>query len=125
MFRIESKAIRTVLRWQIVGTAIVTLLGALTLGLRGAISVALGGAIGIAAALAFDFAARRGRKTGMVDATRVVFNALRAEAIKISVMVLLVWLVFVVYKDVAKLPFIGAFIASMLVLSMAFFASDE
>ena len=125
MFRVHSKAIRTVLRWQIVGTVLAAALGALLLGPNGAIALALGGGIGIVAAVAFDFAAGRGRNSVAMDANTIVFRALRAEAVKIGVMILLLWLVFAIYKDVAKVPLIAAFIASMLVLSMAFFVRDE
>jgi len=125
VFRVHSKAIRTVLRWQIVGTVLAAALGALLLGPNGAIALALGGGIGIVAAVAFDFAAGRGRNSVAMDANTIVFRALRAEAVKIGVMILLLWLVFAIYKDVAKVPLIAAFIASMLVLSMAFFVRDE
>jgi F0F1-type ATP synthase assembly protein I len=124
VYRIHSKAIRTVLRWQLAGTALAAVIGAWTMGLHGAMSLALGGGIGVVAGLAFDFTAARGRKNAM-HASDVVFRALRAEGVKIGVMLLLAVLVLVLYKDVVKLPFIAAFIASMLALSMAFFANDE
>lgn len=112
------------MRWQIAAILIAAMLGALTVGFHGALSTALGGGIGVVAALVFDYAASRG-KNAAVDATGIVFKALRAEGAKIGVMIGLLWLVFAIYKDVAKLPFIAAFIVSALMLSMAFFVRDE
>jgi F0F1-type ATP synthase assembly protein I len=123
VLRVQSKAIRTVLRWQVAGTLLATTLGAFTLGFHGAVSLALGGGIGVVAALAFDFTASRGRK--VQDAGTVVFHALRAEMVKIGVMVLLLWLVLALYDKAVKLPLIAAFIASMLALSMAFFVRED
>jgi F0F1-type ATP synthase assembly protein I len=124
VYRVHSKAIRKVLGWQVAGTLVAAAIGAWTLGFHGAMSLALGGGIGVVAGLVFDFVAARGRTTAM-HAGDVVFKALRAELAKIGVMLLLAVLVLVFYKDVAKLPFIAAFIVSMLALSMAFFAGDE
>jgi ATP synthase protein I len=49
---------------------------------------------------------------------------LRAEAAKIGLAVILLWLVLAVYKDVVLIVFIGSFILSLLVFSMAFFVRD-
>jgi hypothetical protein len=61
---------------------------------------------------------------GMQSADRAVVTALRAEAIKIGLAVLLLWLVLALYKDVVLIVFIGSFIFSILVFSMAFFVRD-
>lgn len=124
MLRIQSKAIRTILRWQIIGTVIAAAGGAAAFGFDCAMSIALGGGIGIVAALAFDFASGR-RDRNSLDASAVVFRALRAEAVKIGVMLVSVLAVLFIYKEVMKLPFIAAFIVSMLSLSAAFFVREE
>lgn len=110
--------------WQLVGTAFAAILGAMTLGFHGAMSLALGGGVGVVAALAFDFAAARGQGVA-TDPGAAVYRALRAEAIKIGVMVALCWLVLAVYKDVAKVWFISAFMVSTLALSAAFLVREN
>ncbi len=121
MFRILSKPIRTVLRWQVATTATVALLAGYLAGIHGAISAALGGAVSILSGLAFAAAASLS-KTKTVEATLI--GALRAEAAKIGVIVVLLWLVFVVYKDIVAAAFIGTFAVTVIIFSMAFFVRD-
>jgi ATP synthase protein I len=52
-------------------------------------------------------------------------TALRAEAVKISVIVLLLWLVFKVYENVNAIAFIGMFILTVIMHSMALFVSEK
>jgi ATP synthase protein I len=52
-------------------------------------------------------------------------TALRAEAAKIMVAVLLLWLVFATYKQVVAVGFIGSFAVSILLFGMAFFVREE
>lgn len=121
MFRILSKPIRTVLRWQVATTALAALLAGYLAGIHGAISAALGGAVSILSGLAFAAAASLS-KTKTVEATLV--GALRAEAAKIGVIVVLLWLVFGVYKDIVAAAFIGTFAVTVIIFSMAFFVRD-
>ncbi len=51
--------------------------------------------------------------------------ALRAEAAKVAVIVLLLWLVFATYREMVVLAFIAAFILSILLSAMAFAIPDE
>lgn len=52
-------------------------------------------------------------------------TALRAEAVKITLIVLLLWLVFKFYVNVNALAFVGTFILTVIVYSMALFISDK
>ena len=72
--------------------------------------------IGIAAALGFAAVASLG---GASDAGTALLSVLRAEAVKIALIVVLLWLVLTNYKDVAIVWFIGSFLASALILSFA------
>ena len=121
MLRIQSKPVRTVLVWQVVVTALLAAIASLLAGFHGAASAILGGAVGVAAGLAFALVMQSGV---MQSADRTVVTALRAEAIKIGLAVLLLWLVLALYKDVVLIVFIGSFIFSILVFSMAFFVRD-
>ena len=50
--------------------------------------------------------------------------ALRAEGVKVGVVVVLLWLVLATYGNVVVLAFIGSFIVSVFVFSMAFFVRE-
>ena len=81
----------------------------------------LGGLVSVTAGLAFALVMQSGRAQ---SADGTVIAALRAEATKIGVAVILLWLVLAVYRDVVPVVFIGSFIVSILVFSMAFFVRD-
>ena len=51
--------------------------------------------------------------------------ALRAEAAKVAVMVLLLWLVFAAYQSMVVLVFLGAFVVSVLLSGLAFAVSGD
>jgi ATP synthase protein I len=121
MLRIQSRPVRTVLVWQVVVTGLLAVIAGLFAGIHGAVSAALGGSVSIAAGLAFAMV-MQSSNTQSADGTIVA--ALRAEAIKIGLATILLWLVLALYKDVVLIVFIGAFIFSILVFSMAFFVRD-
>jgi len=121
MLRIQSKPIKIVLLWQIAVTSLLAVFAGWLSGTHGAVSAALGGLVSIAAGLAFALIMQ---SSNMQSATGTVVSALRAEAVKIGLAVILLWLVLAVYKDVVLIVFIGSFILSLLVFSMAFFVRD-
>jgi len=84
------KPIRTVLRWQLIATAALTLAGGVLAGVDGAVSAALGGAVSICAGWVSAVVAARGKAQ---SAGEVLFGALRAEAVKIGLIVILLGLV--------------------------------
>ena len=121
MLRIQSKPVRTVLVWQVVVTVLLAVIAGLLGGIHGAASAALGGAVSVVAGLAFAMIMQSSK---MQSADGTIVAALRAEATKIGLAVILLWLVLALYKDVVLIVFIGSFILSMLVFSMAFFVRD-
>ncbi len=121
MLRIQSKPVRTVLIWQVVVTVFLAIIAGLLAGTHGAASAALGGSVSVAAGLAFTMVMQ---SSNMQSADATIVAALRAEAIKIGLAVILLWLVLALYKDVVLIVFIGSFIFSILVFSMAFFVRD-
>jgi ATP synthase protein I len=121
MPRIQSKPVRTVLIWQVVVTVLLTVIAGLLAGFHGAASAALGGSVSVASGLAFAMIMQ---SSNMQSADGTIVAALRAEAIKIGLAVILLWLVLALYKDVVLIVFIGSFIFSILVFSMAFFVRD-
>lgn len=121
MLRIRSKPVRRVLVWQVVATVLMAVVAGLLTGIHGAASAALGGTVSVAAGLAFAMVMQ---SSNMQSADGTIVAALRAEATKIGLAVILLWLVLALYKDVVLIVFIGSFIVSILVFSMAFFIRD-
>ena len=116
-----SKPIRTVLLWQIVATAILTGAGALLADAHGAISAMAGGLVSIIAGLVSALVSALGKAR---SAGGVLVGALRAEAVKIGLALVLLWLVLMNYGEVVVAAFLGAFVVTMLIFSMAFFVRD-
>ena len=121
MLRALSKPIRVVLRWQIGTTAALTLAAGLLAGKHGAISAATGGLVSIIAGLVSAYVASWSRAK---SAGGVLAGALRAEAVKVGLAILLVWLVLTLYAEAVVLAFLGSFVAAMVVFSMAFFVRE-
>jgi ATP synthase protein I len=115
------KPILAVLKWQIAATLAATLAAALAVGQHGAASAAAGGAVSIAAGIAAALVASLGRGN---SAGGVLAGALRAEAVKIGLALVLLWLVLSNYPQVAVGVLIGTFVVTMLIFSMAFFVRD-
>jgi len=115
------RPIRTVLWWQAAATAALTLAGGLLAGVHGALSAALGGAVSIAAGLVSAVVAARGKGQ---SAGGVLISALTAEAVKIGLIVLLLWLVLATYDDVVAPALLGSFVITVLIFTMAFFVRE-
>jgi ATP synthase protein I len=94
---------------------------ALLVGVHGAISAAAGGLVSIVAGMASALVASLGEAR---SAGGVLVGALRAEAVKIGLALVLLWLVLTNYEEVVVAAFLGAFIVTMLIFSMAFFVRD-
>lgn len=121
MLRSLSKPIRTVIAWQAAATLAMTLAGAAFIGIHGAVSAAAGGLVSIIAGLAAASIAARGSGN---SAGGILVGALRAEAVKIGLVVLLLWLVLANYADVIVVVVIGSFVVTMLIFAMAFFVRE-
>ena len=121
MLRQLSKPIRTVIAWQAAATLAMTLAGAAFIGIHGAVSAAAGGLVSIIAGLAAASIAARGSGN---SAGGILAGALRAEAVKIGLVVLLLWLVLANYADVIVVVVIGSFVVTMLIFAMAFFVRE-
>ena len=119
--RLLSKPIRTVLRWQLIATAALTLVAGLAAGVDGALSAALGGAVSVCAGGASAVVASLGKAQ---SAGGVLVGALRAEGVKVGLIVILLWLVLATYSDVVALAFFGSFFATVLIFAMAFFVRE-
>ena len=123
MIRIKSKPIRTVISWQLVATAALALVAGLVEGRHGAISAALGGGASVVAGLGFAAVIQLMGRDKSAGGTLV--TALQAEAVKIGLAAILLWVVLVSYKDVVPPACVGSFIVTILVFSMAFFVREN
>lgn len=108
-----------------VATAALTILAGVLVGAHGAISAALGGAVSVGAGWASARVAsgNLGRKSD--SAGGVLVTALTAEGVKLGVIVVLLWLVLAFYPDVVATAFLGSFVATVLIFSMAFFVREH
>ncbi len=122
MFLVQSKAIRTVQRWQIIATGAMTLVLGLLTGVHGAASAMLGGLVSICAGLSFSIVVSLSKSNSLAG---TLITAFRAEAAKVLVAVVLLWLVFATYKDVVAVGLIGSFAISILIFGMAFFVRES
>ena len=115
------KPIRTVLRWQLMATAVLTIAGGILAGVDGALSAALGGAVSLCAGWISAVVASKGKAQ---SAAEVLIGALMAEGVRIGLIVLLLWLVLATYDEVVAPAFFGSFVATVLIFGMAFFVRE-
>jgi len=102
-------------------TAALTLAAWVLAGAHGALSAALGGAVSILSGLGSAVVASWGKAE---SAGGVLLVVLRAEAVKLGLLIILLWLVLATYGDVVVTAFLGSFIATVLIFSMAFFVRE-
>ena len=121
MLRHLKKPVLTVLRWQLLATAALVVLAALLAGVHGAASALAGGLVSITAGLASALVASMGDAK---SAGGVVLGALRAEAVKLGLAVVLLWLVLVNYGEAVVGAVIATFVVTLLIFAMAFFVRD-
>jgi ATP synthase protein I len=103
-------------------TAALTLAAGALAGVHGAVSAALGGAVSVGAGWTSAVVAMRGKAD---SAGGVLVTALKAEGVKLGVIVILLWLVLAAYSEVVVPVFIGSFIATALIFSMALFVREH
>ncbi len=121
LLSISSKPLRTVLRWQAYVAVVLTLAAGWWAGMPGAVSALLGGLINVTAGLVYAMmvSGNTARSAGQTLRTLV-----RAEASKIALIALQLWLVLTAYHDVVMTAFLAAFVISVLVFPMALLVRD-
>ena len=121
MLRQLRRPVLTVLKWQLLATAALALISGLVAGWHGAVSAFAGGVISVAAGLSAAMAASLGRARSPGG---VVMGALRGEAVKLGVALLLLWLILANYAQAVVGALIASFIVTLLIFAMAFFVRD-
>jgi ATP synthase protein I len=121
---LKTKPIRTVLKWQLIATAVITAIAGVWDGRHGAVSALLGGLINVVAGAAYALLLGIG-VARITDAGMSLVAMFRAEAGKILLIIAQLWLVLSLYKDVVPLAFFGAFVVTVVVFSMAILVRDS
>jgi ATP synthase protein I len=121
MLRQLRKPVLTVLKWQLLATMALVLVSAFVSGRHGAVSALAGGVISITAGIAAALVASLGSARSPAS---VLLGALRGEAVKIAVALLLLWLVLSHYADAVIGALIGSCVVTLLIFGMAFFVRD-
>ncbi len=118
---IAGKPLRTVLLWQLLATSAIALIAGYLTGSAGAISALLGGLVMMVAVSVYAVltGGNKVRSAGEILRTLV-----RAEAGKIGVIVLQLWLVLTAYESVVPVVFIGTFIVAVLIYPIALLVRD-
>jgi ATP synthase protein I len=115
------RPIRIVLGWQVIVTAVLAVVAAIPWGIDGAISAALGGLVNIVAGGAYGWRASHGAGSSAGEALR---NLFRAWAVKVVLIVGLMWVVLTQYRDIVHAAFFLAFVITVGVFSAAIAVSD-
>jgi len=121
MIKSQMRPIRIVLRWQVLATAVLTLVSAIPWGKDGAVSAALGGSINLVAGWAYGWIASRSGKASPGEALRTMF---RAEAVKVLLIIVLLWMVFVNYASIVHAAFLGTFAITVAIFAAAIAVRD-
>jgi len=107
--------------WQVAATAVMAVVAAFVADMSSALSAAAGGGASIIAGLA---SASVASLSSAKSAGGVLAGALRAEAVKLGLALLLLWLVLANYEQAVVAVLLGAFVVTMLIFSMAFFVRE-
>ena len=121
MHRQLRKPVLTVLKWQLLATLALVLVSAFFSGRHGAVSALTGGAISILAGVVAALVASIG---GARSPASVLMAALRGEAVKLALALLLLWLVLTTYSEAVVAALLASFVVTLLIFGMAFFVRE-
>ena len=106
--------------WQLLATAVVAAIAGWVAGWQGALSGFLGGIVNVSAGIVFAVLAQVGSPT----AAGTVRAMIRAEAAKMMLIVLQLWFLLSLYKDMVHVAFFSAFVVTVLVTQAAILIRD-
>jgi ATP synthase protein I len=109
---ITSDVFSKMLKVQLVATLAVAVVALLVSGLSAGVSAVLGGASVVFGALAATAIAKRG--ANQADPTAILLNLLKAEAVKILVIIVLLVIIFKVYRQLVPFALIAGLAAAAL-----------
>lgn len=112
---------RIILLWQLAATAGLALVAAIPWGKDGALSAALGGCINVAAGAAYARIVSRSKARTAGEALRTMF---RAEAVKILLIIVMLWLAMAHYRSIVHGIFLGSFAITLAIFAAAIAVRD-
>jgi len=115
---LSTQPIRRVLKWQAGATVAIAVVAGLWLGWHGALSAILGGAVNFVAVVVYAVVLGLSKPSSAGGTVAALF---RAEACKILVIIVALWLVLTIYKDVVPAVFFAVFVITVLLFRMALF----
>jgi len=121
VFKPQMRPIRIVLRWQLIVTAVLTVVALLLWGPDGALSAALGGAVNLVAGWVFGWRVSQGEARSAGEALRTM---LKAEAIKVLLIIVQLWLVLSYYRSIVHVAFFATFVITVMVFAAAIAVRD-
>ena len=107
--------------WQLLATLAIAAIAGWWAGLHGALSALLGGLVNITAGVVYAVVVGLRRAPTAGDTVRTM---IRAEAAKITLIVLQLWLVLTTYRDVGPGALLAAFVVTVLVWTAAIVIRD-
>jgi F0F1-type ATP synthase assembly protein I len=116
---LTTPPVRRTLYWQAGATLFGALVAGILLGANGAISALLGGLIILLAGVAYAVVISVSNSPSAETTLRTM---ILAEAAKIGIIVLSMWLVITAYKDLDGAAFFAAFVVTVLLNRVAFWA---
>ncbi len=116
------RPIRIVLLWQVIATAVLTLVAMLVWGPHGALSAALGGGVNVLAGWAYGWRVSRGGEAK--TAAEALATMFRAEAIKVVLIILGLAAVLSAYRDIVHAAFFASFVITVMVFAAAIAVRD-
>lgn len=122
--RIDSKPIRTVLRWQVYATVLIAVVAGVLAGLHGAVSAVLGGLTNQLADLACAWLASNGTSGTRQSAGKALNALIKAEAARMVLIVLLLLGVLTVYKAVVYPAFFLSFVVSVVIFRLTILVKE-
>ncbi len=124
MVAVVRHSMRTVLLWQLLVTILAGFIAWAALGPNALLSALLGGAVSVIGGLVFLWAAQPSLRA-RAGAGAALTGVLRAEALKIVVIVTLLWLVLTKVPHVIPVVVVVTFVVAVLIQSLAMFVRDN
>ena len=121
VFKPLMRPIRTVLRWQLIATAVLSLLALVLWGVHGAASAALGGLVNLVAGGVYGWRVSQSEARTAGEALRTM---MKAEAMKVVLIIAGLWLVLANYKEIVHAAFFIAFVITVGIFAAAIAVRD-
>jgi F0F1-type ATP synthase assembly protein I len=106
-------------------TAASTLIAGLWMGSHGAASALAGGLVNVVAGAVYGLVAWKSSSRTNRSVGDALIAVMRAEAVKIALIVIQLWLVLAYYKQLMLGPFFGTFVLTVIFFSMAIFVRER